>query len=197
MAARFKLLKSALKFLAKPNDEDADTTAVVLNKDSVLGRYQAYVKGENRPEYTRDANSKPGKINKVKLFPFRYAAGAGRTEGNDSILVPISKRAFDNADIAPVKAQCNISDSLAGARDASFGFQPAKATIRRLGAPNTDPETSQITGRRYYGRNATSWTLPFGAKTGELSPDEVKGGIVLAVAALTGTFQVNFKDERT
>lgn len=186
MGKRFKNYRFALKTLINPD------TGTGSNPPSgtALANFQQYISGQKQISYTRDEASKPGEIVRVAINPFALPLNA-----TNLVLVPFSKRVQDATDVNSVETACNHS-SATGVINELNGFIPAKAVVFVSGgtAPSTDPK-SQITGVPYKARSGSSYTLPYGQATGELTESEVRANILAAVEALPASATVSFNSE--
>jgi len=187
MSRRFSRLRYALTTLRSPNSEGETPEAP---SGSVARNFQDFVAGRRRVSYTRDADSRQISLEKVSIFPFF----AGAEEGTERI-VCISQRALNESAVDLVITAANHIDVDFEQHADVTGFQPAKAIVSITGGTAIS-QTSQITGERYESRNARSFTIPYGATSGERFEGLVRGGIIEAVSEIDNA-TVTFCPERS
>ena len=190
MPKRFNNLDAALKYLRKTGTGDTGE-APDAPAGSQLEQYQKFKGGKIAITYTRDNNSKPGSFDELIVKPFALGGGA-----DDNALIGVSKRAKDaiaNTGLALTDLNATEPSGTATAQRI-FGFQPAKAIVN-ISQTATGNATSQITGRPYKKRNASSYTLPFGKKAATTTYAEAKAAILSKVVAGDNNRGVSFDSE--
>lgn len=188
MPRRFSRLRYAINSL-----KTATSTGVPsLPAGSPLDNFQKYVAGDVEPTYVREPGSLPGAFLNVNIQPFGYLL-----DPNNFFIVPFSKRVNDASSMSTVIPVCNHNDALTGTGILAEEFEPAKAIVTQTTGTTQETETSQITGKEYRFKAKSSYTIPYGKKTGVLLEKEVRDAIVTAVNAISsGVFSVNFKSEK-
>lgn len=188
MAKRFSRLKYALKAIQDPT---SDTEANRPPAGSILFKYNEFAIGSRDVEYPRDPDSNPGELKTVGVNPFGYPVSA-----ESLVKVPISNRVLTNQTLSASRDAANIQTNTSAVVLDLDGFVPAKATVFIEAATQpTTPETSKITGVRYKKRAGTSFSFPYGSKTGEIHESVVRAGIQVAVVQITRG-SVSFKSEK-
>lgn len=188
MAKRFNNLDAALKYLRSTSAaEDAVTPDAPAG--SQLKRYQDFVAGKIRVEYTRATTSNQIALDEVALLPFSNPSAS-----TEKYLVDVSRRAKNRiADAGIDIGILNISDTLTGASRV-YGFTPARATVRNVTGTTATLKDSKITGAPYKSKAASSFTFPFGSQAANGSYSEIRNAIIAAVGA-SGNRSVSFKPE--
>ncbi|PAX60043.1 hypothetical protein [Brunnivagina elsteri] len=190
MAKRFKSLNAALKYLRAPGAGGTTTTPVNAPAGSQLAEYQEYKSGKKVITYTRDAASKPGQLDEVKILPFAEAATS-----TDFLLVSFSKRASGQFSATGLTA-LKLNHRTTGDGANAIGFTPARATVTIAATTAGTSTPSKITGRTYQKKNNNSYTFPFGQGESTLvSYKAVKADILSAVATGGTNRSVSFRTE--
>ena len=107
----------------------------------------------------------------------------------------VSKRVNDTGTISGAfdEAGLVVGESVTG--DELRGFIPAKCTVILPNNANSDPNAvSKLTGIKYNKKGASSYTFPYGQKTGTTREAEVRAAIEAAITVAGADFQ--FKSER-
>ena len=183
---RFKSYERALQIIKDPDaPADADLT---LDKQSPL--YLYFTRKTRNITYTRSTDSKPKKILEVSIKPFGAAADA-----TNLAIVSFSQRVKEENAVKDIITACNHNEVDISFHSPRVGFKPAKATIFIPAATqSTTKEPSKITGVLYNPREGSSYTIPYGQKTGAIYESLVRENIQTAVNAIT-TATVSFKSE--
>lgn len=161
---------------------------------SPAGKYQAYKKGETKPTYTRDPDSRPGEMVQATLIPF------GTLE-NTEYAIQYSSRAQSKMSVVGITdslLQITSNATPAAGTLTNPGFVPARVTVLKRGETST-PEPSQITGVSYQKvAGSASYTYPFGRK-GDSGATAVYQGVAQAIKnavdAVTTPTSCSFKPE--
>lgn len=184
---RYKILDGALEYLAF-----GDTaTDVTLPANTPLRKFQEWRNNEREVNYERLEQSLPGSISEVGVNPF-----AMPLDGTAIAKAPISQRVLDLNSLADTRGAANVITAVPSTARNYENFEPAKAIVTLpFNDPRTETPTSQLTGLKYNRANKTSYTIPYGKKTGTLLESEVRAEIVAAVNAIAGA-SVRFKSEK-
>lgn len=186
MTRRFSRLRYAASLLASTTGGEGQDAP----QGTFLRNFQDYASGRTRLNYTRDEDSLPGEIETVAINPFGLAVDTGNL-----VQVAFSQRVAESADLAATITAAN-HEAVTANIPRAVNFEPAKAVVRRF--PATAPTTtvqSQITGIPYRSSGASSFTIPYGASTGNQREGEVRTAIQAAVNNLPGRNAVTFNSE--
>ncbi|MDJ0593444.1 MAG: hypothetical protein QNJ72_26240 [Pleurocapsa sp. MO_226.B13] len=188
MARRFSRLKYALRAIQDPNSDEARNEPPT---GSILDKFQEFQSGSAGISYPRDEDSLPDSLDPVGVNPFGLLLNA-----NNVVRIKISNRVLTETSLSAVRTEAGIETDPANAVLTLSGFTPAKATVFIEDATQpTAPETSQITGIRYKKRAGSSYTVPYGQKTGQTIEGQVRAAITTAVTSIPRA-SVSFKSER-
>lgn len=186
---RFSRLRYALKSLQSPLGGTDNNPAA----GSILGNYKDFRDGKIVVDYTRDAASKPGSLVEVAVSPFYKILDA-----TTPARVKMSKRVLDQGALAGTRTASNLITTVPAGAVEEQDYVPAKAIVFIPGVQAETLETSQITGVKYNPKEGASYTIPLGQATGEIYEGEVRGLVLVAVAAIAGTIKstVSFTSEK-
>lgn len=191
MPKRFNKLKAALRYL-RPLSGGENATTPDAPAGTALKKFQDYLSGKTKIEYTRSNSSKPGEILDVSLRPFAFAAADART-----IRTTISTRAQSNIGTFELSlVQLGLDETPEATAIEMVGFKPARAICRHTtGTTPGSPISSKITGQSYRTKAATTYTFPVGRTTNEPTWAEQRSVIANKIELLSGTKSVSFKPE--
>ncbi|MEC4806520.1 MAG: hypothetical protein SAJ12_07270 [Jaaginema sp. PMC 1079.18] len=191
MAKRFNNLKAALKSLGPPSAETSVADASPP-PGSILDNFHKFYTGAKKVNYERKSASKKKALVTQMVRPFAVA------NSSTGYKVKVSQRAIDALANLPIGVnELNLSDPVTGSEEKK-GFLPARLTVSiQSSSANTEKTTSQITGIKYYGKSAVSYTFPFGQnKDGTTVTYESAVQSALENSLTTSALRkVNFKSE--
>ncbi len=186
MARRFSRLEYARKLL-KTSSTSPEGSAPA---GSFLETYQRYARGDIQITINRDADSLPGKLNRVGISAFGSPYVADQfTE------VTFSNRAAQEAIISTLITASN-HESVDNAIPPDKGFIPAKFTVFITSeTPSTTTETSTITGLSYQKRDGASFTVPYGQNNTNQFETQVRANIFSAFNNVSRATTITFNSE--